>query len=1204
MTTPLFNRVLVANRGEIACRIISTLDRLGIESVAVYSDADRLARHVSMATTAAHLGASPPAASYLRHEAVLQAALDTGAEAIHPGYGLLSESADFAEACESAGIVFIGPTPDQLRRFGLKHTAREIAERAGVALVPGSPPLADSDAAVTASTAIGFPVMLKASAGGGGIGMRRCDSVADVLDAYESVTRLATNNFGDDTMFVERFVDRARHIEVQVVGDGTGTVVDLGERDCSTQRRNQKVIEESPAHGISEILRNRLCESARELAASVDYRSAGTVEFVVDADTLDRDDGGDAWFLEVNTRLQVEHGVTELVRGIDLVEWMIRLAAGQSLDDLPPATAPNGHAIEVRLYAEDPLADFAPSSGLITELIVPDGVRFDGWAETGTEITPFYDPLVGKLLVHRPTRTDAVAALITALDDTVIGGIATNRSHLVAIASSETFTSGSITTRTLDSFETFATEVKVIDGGLFTTVQDLPGRLGYWNVGVPPSGPMDDRSHRLANDLLGNAEDAPALEVTLLGPTIQFRAATSFVLGGAEFGAALDGAVVPMWTVVAAPAGSTLALGQADGPGMRGVIAVAGGFAVPDHLGSASTFVLGGFGGHAGRTLRAGDVVGLGAAATDQAAPGSHLADDERPELCSAWNVGVLSGPHAAPDYFTPGDIETLYATEWEVHFNSDRTGVRLLGPAPEWARPDGGEAGLHPSNIHDNAYAIGTIDFTGDMPIVLGRDGPSLGGFVCPATVASSEFWKIGQARAGDTIRFVPVEQLGEAGATTTTTAPIAASPADPVMFQGDATKEHPGLTIRRDGDHNVLVEYGENVLDLLLRLRAGALMDAIVAGSLDGVAELVPGIRSLQVGFDPSRVSPTELVAEIVGLDRQLDDIGQLEIPSRIVRLPLSWDDPATRLATEKYMQTVRSDAPWCPWNIEFIRRINGLESVDEVKRIVFDASYLVLGLGDVYLGAPVATPVDPRHRLVTTKYNPARTWTAENSVGIGGSYLCIYGMEGPGGYQFVGRTVPVWDRWQRRIPSTEETQHVEEPWLLRFFDQIQWYDVTADELLDLRTDVEAGRFEFDIEETVFSVPDYVRALSNESDAISEFTASRDAAFEAERQRWEAAGIDMTAAAEEVPNAGDSAPIPDGMVAVTAPVSGVIWTTAVEADDTVVAGDTVAVVEAMKMETNVASRVAGTVAEVRVAPGDAIAAGDVIAVIDPEES
>jgi len=1200
MEDPPFERVLIANRGEIACRIIRTLDRLGIESVAVYSDADRGSLHVVEATAAVRLGPAPAAESYLRADAIIEAALAHGAQAVHPGYGFLSESSEFATACEGAGLVFLGPTPEQIRQFGSKHVARDLAARAGVALVPGSGVLDDLDAARAAAERIGFPLMFKASAGGGGIGLRRCDDADEVDAAYESVTRLAGANFGDATVFAERFVERARHIEVQIVGDHHGAVVDLGERDCSTQRRNQKVIEECPAPGISDGLRERLRRSARDLAASVGYRSAGTVEFIVDADTLERDDGGDAWFLEVNTRLQVEHGVTELVHGIDLVEWMVRIGAGASIADLGPAPAASGCAIEVRLYAEDPLDASAPSPGLVTELVVPPEVRFDTWVDEGTEISPFYDPLVGKLLVHASNRPEALDAMGRALDATRIGGITTNRSQLAAILSSAEFRGAAATTRWLDTFVPPCREVKILDGGLFTTVQDVPGRIGYWDVGVPPSGPMDDRSHRLANALLGNDERAAALEVTFLGPTIEFRSATTIVVGGADFHAALDGIAIPMWTAVDVAAGGRLRLGQCAGPGMRGVIAVAGGFQVADHLGSASTFVLGGFGGHGGRALRAGDVLALAETALPSATVTTVSAAD-RPELVHDWQIGVLAGPHAAPDYFTPGDIEQLYGTRWEVHLNSDRTGIRLVGPAPTWARPDGGEAGLHPSNIHDNAYAVGTIDFTGDMPIVLGRDGPSLGGFVCPATIAEHEFWKIGQARPGDTVRFVAIDHT-----TARSTAPISQSAApttDPILAQRAAGDGHPGLTIRRDGDRNVLVEYGANVLDLMLRLRAGALMDAIRAVQPDFVAELVPGIRSLQIGFDPSVAAPDDVVEMVESLDAGLGDISDLVIPSRIVHLPLSWDDPATRLATERYMQSVRADAPWCPWNLEFIRRINGLDSVDDVKRIVFDASYLVLGLGDVYLGAPVATPVDPRHRLVTTKYNPARTWTAENSVGIGGSYLCIYGMEGPGGYQFVGRTVQIWDRWGRRTGRGAHRGDAEPPWLLRFFDQIRWYEVEPDELLGLRADVAAGQFAYDIEATTFSVADHLRMMRDEATSIESFVATRNAAFDAERGRWTQAGIEVVASIDVPMAAPDERPVPDGMVAVAATVGGVVRTIA-DAGATVGNGDVVAIIEAMKMETGQLSPATGTVVDARVAPGETVSAGSVLAVIEPRES
>ena len=1170
-------RVLIANRGEIAVRIMQTLQRLELEAVAVYSDIDRNSPHISMAQHSVALGGMSPAESYLQIDKVLAAAVQTGADAVHPGYGLLSESAPFAKACEERGITFIGPTPEQLEMFGKKHTARKLAEQADVPLVPGTGLLGSANDAIAAADSIGYPVILKASAGGGGIGMRRCDNAEELRTAFDKVRHLAAGNFGDSAVFLERFVENARHIEVQVFGDGAGRIVVLGERDCSAQRRHQKVIEETPAFGISEVLRQRLWNDASRLCSSVNYRSAGTVEFVVDADGLERADGGDAWFLEVNTRLQVEHGISELVHDVDIVEWMVKLAAEQPLPGFESPPTAHGIALEARLYAEDPTDNFAPSPGLITEFSTPENIRCDTWVAAGTEVSPFYDPLLAKLMVHADSRDEAIDALLKALQETRVSGIETNRALLVDLIESEEFRTGCTTTHTIADLAHQPNTIKVLEGGLFTTIQDLPGRVGYWQVGVPPSGPMDEFSFRLINELLGNAPSAPALEITLAGPTLKFSRQTLFAIGGAEIEATLNGVDVGLWSVTRAEPGSILKFGAAPGPGSRSVLAVDGGFSVPEHLGSASTFVLGGFGGHSGRTLQTGDVLHLKATVT-AASPGDTVPPEQRPELTDTWTIDVLPGPHAAPDYFTAKDIESLYNSSWEVHFNSDRTGIRLLGPKPEWARPDGGEAGLHPSNIHDNAYSIGAIDFTGDMPIVLGKDGPSLGGFVCPATIAEDEFWKIGQARAGDRIKFV----------LRTVDKP------DPVLQKKPPEATRPEITIRRSGDSHLLVEYGENVLDLMLRIRVGALMDAIVERNHEAIGELVPGIRSLQVGFDPKQLPAEQLVVTLAEMDRNLPDLSNLEIPSRIVRLPLSWDDPATQLATEKYMQTVRADAPWCPWNIEFIRRINGLDSVEDVRRIVFDASYLVLGLGDVYLGAPVATPIDPRHRLVTTKYNPARTWTAENSVGIGGAYMCIYGMEGPGGYQFVGRTVPIWERWDKA-----KNLGFSKPWLLRFFDQIQWYPVEADELLDIRNEVNAGRFAFDIEETSFSVADYLRTLDKDKNAIETFQATRKDAFEAERKRWLADGIDINLAEDLTPEPTRDHELLENQVAITAPIPGVVWKLAARKNDRVEMEDAVVILESMKMETTVAATESGQIVEVFCKEGQQVRAGETLAII-----
>jgi urea carboxylase len=330
------------------------------------------------------------------------------------------------------------------------------------------------------------------------------------------------------------------------------------------------------------------------------------------------------------------------------------------------------------------------------------------------------------------------------------------------------------------------------------------------------------------------------------------------------------------------------------------------------------------------------------------------------------------------------------------------------------------------------------------------------------------------------------------------------------------------------------------------------------------------------------------------VAGLEDGLPPTDQLEVPSREVHLPLSWDDPVTREATARYMAGVRDDAPWCPWNIEFIRRVNGLDDVDDVRRIVHDASYIVLGLGDVYLGAPLATPVDPRHRLVTTKYNPARTWTAENSVGIGGAYLCIYGMEGPGGYQLIGRTVQVWSRFQQRPPFEDGV-----PWLLRFFDRIRWYPVGSEELLDARADMAAGRFPVRIDDGTFRLADHERMLVEEAESISVFQQRQAAAFGAERRAWEAAGEFEPRPEPGPPATAAELTVPPGGTVVRAPMTASVWRVGVEPGQVVTGGDSVVVLEAMKTETAVAAPTTGVVVEVLVAPGDQVGAGSPLVVL-----
>ena len=1172
----MFSKVLIANRGAIACRIIRTLDRLGIASVAVYSEADRHSLHVSQASEAVLLGPAAASASYLDIRKVLDAARRTGAEAIHPGYGFLSENAEFAAACESEGIAFVGPTPEQMGAFGMKHTAREIARASGVPLLPGTSLLASAEEARAAAIAIGLPVMLKSTAGGGGIGMRLCRAESQVVEAFASVARTSQASFKDSGIYLEKFVDRARHVEVQIFGDGMGDVIALGERDCSVQRRNQKVIEETPAPGLPAGVRSQLLECAVLLGRAVKYRSAGTVEFIYNAEAEE------FYFLEVNTRLQVEHGVTEEVTGVDLVEWMLRCASG----DLPPlaAVSPEGHSVQVRLYAEDPGRNFQPSAGLLTEAVFPEAARIETWIERGTEVTPFYDPLLAKIIVKGSTREEALLRLRKALDETHIAGIETNLDYLRQVAASDEFARGGVATRFLEGFPYLRRTVEVVEAGTMTTVQDYPGRLGYWNVGVPPSGPMDSRSFRLGNRLLGNEEGAPGLECTVSGPVLRFHFDTEIVITGADFAARLNGEPAPQWEVIAVSAGDLLELPECQGVGVRACILFRGGLDVPLYLGSASTFTLGRFGGHAGRALRTGDILHV-----RPAVKGSGETPESIPAIVNDWRIGVTFGPHGAPDFFTVEDISTFFATAWRVHYNSSRTGVRLIGPKPNWARRDGGEAGLHPSNIHDNAYAIGAVDFTGDMPVILGPDGPSLGGFVCPVVIVDAELWKMGQLRPDDTIRFVPLT-LEEA--LHASSLPERVVPPEPEIVH-----RMPSVVCRASGDRYLLIEYGEPVLDLNLRFRVQELLQWFEREKPAGIIDLTPGIRSLQIHYDTGKLSRTHLLDLLDRAESSLPALDDLTIPTRIVHLPLSWDDPATRLAIRKYMQSVRPDAPWCPSNIEFIRRINGLDSIEDVKKIVFDASYLVLGLGDVYLGAPVATPLDPRHRLVTTKYNPARTWTAENSVGIGGAYLCVYGMEGPGGYQFVGRTVQMWNTWR----TTKEFQPGT-PWLLRFFDQIRFYPVEADELLGMRDDFLHGKFHPGIEEEHFRLRNYHAFLEGIREETQIAKARQQRAFEAERERWKQAGLDREIELASPEAAAPKRTVPEGCKAIHSPTHGSIWNVAVKPGDRVTAGQRLVIVESMKMEIAVSAPQGGTVVELLCAQGSQVSAGQSLLFVRPE--
>jgi 3-methylcrotonyl-CoA carboxylase alpha subunit len=445
----MFRSVLIANRGEIACRIARTAKRLGMRTVAVYSEADTGALHTRLCDEAYLIGAAEPRASYLSIERLIAAAKKSAAQCIHPGYGFLSENADFAEACAQAGIVFIGPPPEAIRAMGLKDRAKSLMEKARVPVVPGyHGDRQDAKFLKEKAYEVGYPVLIKPAAGGGGRGLRRVDKHADFETALEGAIRESQSAFGSSRVLIEKLIASPRHIEVQVFADNHGNAVHLGERDCSLQRRHQKVIEEAPAPGMTADLRAQIGAAAVEAARAVGYRGAGTVEFVADGTKGLRADA--FWFIEMNTRLQVEHPVTEEVTGLDLVEWQFRVAAGEKLPLAQPQIRIGGHAIEARVYAEDPEHGFLPSTGKIVALQLPNEIRVDSGVEAGGEVTPYYDAMMAKLIAHAPTREAALDRLATALDHTLVAGVRSNVAFLASLCRADAFRQGKVDTGFID----------------------------------------------------------------------------------------------------------------------------------------------------------------------------------------------------------------------------------------------------------------------------------------------------------------------------------------------------------------------------------------------------------------------------------------------------------------------------------------------------------------------------------------------------------------------------------------------------------------------------------------------------------------------------------------------------------------------------------------------------------------------------------
>ena len=534
----MFEKILIANRGEIACRVIKSARKMGIKTVAVYSDADRNALHVQMADEAVRIGPPPSSESYLLKETILQACLDTGAQAVHPGYGFLSENSEFCELLAQAGIAFIGPKTHAIEAMGDKITSKELAHQAGVNTIPGfSDVLRDGDHAVEIANRIGYPVMLKATAGGGGKGMRVAHNDAECRDGFERASNEARSSFGDDRMFVEKFIEEPRHIEIQIIADSHGNIVYLNERECSLQRRHQKVIEEAPSPFLDEVTRKRMGEQAVALARAVQYQSAGTVEFIVDGQR-------NFYFLEMNTRLQVEHPVTELITGVDLVELMIRVAYGEKLPITQADVGIHGWAIESRVYAEDPSRNFLPSIGRLVYYQPPeddDHVRVDTGVYEGGEVSMYYDPMIAKLITHGDTRDEAITHMRSALDRFLIKGVFNNLSFLSALMLNPRFISGDMSTNLIgDEYpEGYKpTDLSHQDPSVFISVAASMMR-GYRDRAAQIDGQLDGHERRVPDDwvVIMNHEQHPVSVVQVQGGhDVHYNGVTHAVRSQWEFG--------------------------------------------------------------------------------------------------------------------------------------------------------------------------------------------------------------------------------------------------------------------------------------------------------------------------------------------------------------------------------------------------------------------------------------------------------------------------------------------------------------------------------------------------------------------------------------------------------------------------------------------------------------------------------------------
>ncbi|KAJ3854542.1 urea carboxylase [Lentinula lateritia] len=1212
-------KLLIANRGEIAVRILRTAKEIGLATLTIYTPSDALAPHVTLADETVALplvSGQSEARAYCDSKVIISICRSYSVTLLHPGYGFLSEHEEFARTVEAHGITWLGPSSDIIKTMGNKHEARHVAEAAGIAIVPGSKGLVkDEEEAVTVAHQVGFPVILKATAGGGGLGLVVCNNELELFQTFSRTSQHAKALFQNPGLFIEHYFPSAHHIEVQIFGDGRGAVVDMGERECSIQRRHQKIIEESPSpfclsHPEVQIA---LINDALQLGKLIQYGSAGTVEFIVD------DQSAKHFFLEMNTRIQVEHPLTEALYEIDIIKMMIDFGLSQRRNELfllqenfsSKTNAQHAHAIEARIYSEAPFDSFKPCSGILQHVDLecghPSWLRVESWISTGTVVTPQFDPLLCKLVVTGLSRAEALDRMATTLASAKIQGPPNNLDSLAQIITNIDFQKGKTTTDFLKRFTYVPCAFTVLSPGLETTVQDLPGRL--IGLGIPVSGPMDSTAFKLANILVGNDRNTEGMETVIVAGMdliLHFHAKAVIAVTGKEVIVEVNNVIHDTWTAIEVAQHAILRLRtkEAATTGFRNYIACRGGFPqIPKYLGSKSTSIK--FGGYQGRQLMIGDHIAIANPDT-LILPLPALPKDIVPQYPKKWTIYVLNGPHNDLEFVE--STEKIFNIHWQVSGSSNRQGIRLEGSEKiPWARTNGGDGGSHPSNILDNGYAPGTININGDTPVILTKEGPDMGGYVCLCTVASCNMWILGQLSPGDKIKFIPMtwdsakqsSNILESWINNIENSlsnhhdcppmPLAGSLMehdmqhfDPKLLTIYSTSQNPEVVFRQAGDSTILVEYGPMHLDLSMRACIHAFELEVLKQGVTGIEKFSPCIRSTMCYFDPQKITQSEVLTILAEAAKALpNSVTNLYFPGRRFTFPLVLNDQWCNDAILQYMKTIRNNAVYLPSNVEYLAQNNGLGSSRVALKKIIASDHLVLGVG-FYLACPFTVPIDPRCRLVGQKMNPSRTYTPRGAVGLAGLVSAIYPVESPGGYQLYGRTLPAWQTWGQGSNFSPD-----KPWMLQPFDQIHFEVIKEEEYQKLEQQFDAGQYSFKMENCVFSLKDYTDFINSIETETSAFRNEQTKAVLQQEQKeqvlleeWLKEQKNHSKYSEMTQfNSGMTCPsfihctkheYPlDGLVHFTSPLSAIIWKVLVQSGTTIQHEDeTLVILEAMKTQ------------------------------------